>query len=130
MTQHHPSTSDVAEALRRSWSPESCVHESWDADNPAKGQCEPSSFVAWEHLGGSLVLGQVFIDDEFSEHHYWNRINGEDIDFTADQFDQRHEIREVAVLTSDELQARQHEMRPDFKARIDVLRRAVALHMT
>lgn len=117
----------TANALRQSWSAESSIHDAWTKDNPAKGQCEPSSFVAWERLGGSLVLGQVFIDGEFSEHHYWNRIGGTDIDFTAEQFTGVEEIREVAELTSDEIRARLPEMKPEFKTRIETLRTAVDL---
>ncbi len=124
-----PQPVDVAAALRKGWGPNSSADDQWSPDNPAKGQCESSSFVAWEYLGGSLVLGQVFIANEFSEHHYWNRLESGDIDFTAEQFDDRHEIREKVVLSTEEIEAQRHKMRPEIKNRIDALRTAVATHL-
>lgn len=122
------SKEEVAEALRNSWGPASSADENWTPATPAKGQCESSSFVAWEHLGGSLVLGQVFIDGEFSEHHYWNRFDDGDMDFTSEQFDTKHEIRETVVLSADEIRAQKPTMRPVIRARIDALRHAVDQH--
>ncbi len=124
-----PEATEVAAALRKAWGPDSSADDQWSPANPAKGQCESSSFVAWEYLGGSLVLGQVFIDNEFSEHHYWNRLEDRDIDFTAEQFDDRHEIREKVVLSSEQINTQRHKMRPEIKARVDALRAAVSTHL-
>lgn len=60
----------VVEAIRSSWCVDTIAEGDWNADNPSRGQCEPSSFVAWRFLGGDLVLGRVLVDGEQVEHHY------------------------------------------------------------
>lgn len=121
---------NIIRAIRDSWSIESSAHpESWSESNRAKGQCDVSSFVCWENLGGELVLGQVFVDDELIEHHYWNRIDGEHLDITCEQFTGGETIHEIDVLSSDVVRARQASIRPELAARIDVLRSGVAQHV-
>jgi len=116
----------VIDAIRRSWSAEtSGTPKEWSTKVPAKGQCDASSFVAWEYLGGDLVLGQVFVDGVQTEHHYWNRIEGEDLDLTGEQFVGGEDIREIAVLESDQLRTQQGSMKPDVVSRIDVMRSLV-----
>jgi hypothetical protein len=36
------------EAIRARWSAGTCAEDDRQEDNPSKGQCEPSSFVAWQ----------------------------------------------------------------------------------
>ena len=76
--------------LRRSWGPDTCdPHDlaDWRPDNPARGQCGVTALVVQELLGGDLVLGEVFVDRTKIGHHYWNRLpDGQDVDFTGDQF--------------------------------------------
>lgn len=116
----------VIDAIRKSWSAEtSSTPDEWSSDIPAKGQCDASSFVAWEYLGGDLVLGQVFVDGVQTEHHYWNRIEGEDLDLTREQFISGEDIRETAILGSDQLRTQQGSMKPDVASRIDVMRSLV-----
>ncbi|MGI9643353.1 MAG: YunG family protein [Acidimicrobiia bacterium] len=120
----------LVDAIRRSWSAEtSGTPEEWSAAVPAKGQCDASSFVAWEYLGGDLVLGQVFVDGVQTEHHYWNRINGEDLDLTREQFMGEEDIREIAVLGSEQIRTQQGSLKPDVASRIDVMRSLVRERM-
>ena len=117
---------DVIDAIRQSWCrATSAAPEEWDRDNPARGQCDVSSFVLWEHLGGDLVEGQVFVDGAQTEHHYWNRVGDEDIDATAEQFRGGEEIREHRVLTSADITARRDQMRSELAERIGLLRTSV-----
>ena len=124
---------DLIEAIRESWCREtSAAPDEWDADNPARGQCDVSSFVLWEHLGGDLVEAEVFVDGAKTEHHYWNRVGDEDIDVTGEQFTGDEEIREHRVLTSATINARRDQMREELAERIgrlrtDVDRRLAAL---
>lgn len=116
----------VIDAIEASWSQQtSGTPDDWSAANPAKGHCDVSSFVAWEHLGGELVLGQVHVDGAFQEHHYWNRIDGVDLDLTRSQFSGDETITEHSVLDSDDLAANQASMRPELRARIAEFRAAV-----
>ena len=89
---------EVIRAIRASWSRETSADpDHWTVENPAKGHCDVSSFVAWEQLGGDLVLAQAFANGELQEHHYWNRIAGEDLDLTREQFEDDVEVREIGL---------------------------------
>lgn len=117
----------VVAAMRASWSAEtSATPDRWSSERPELGQCEVSAFVAWEHFGGDLVLGQVFLDGVQSEHHHWNRIDGCDLDLTRSQFPTGVDIRAVEVLSSAEIALRRGRMRPDLAERIERYRRSVA----
>lgn len=118
--------SAVIEAIEASWSAAtSATPDEWSEDNRGKGQCDASSFVLWEHFGGELVLGQVFVDDDMTEHHYWNRIDGVDIDVTRAQFTGKETITEVKMLDGEALRANQATMRAELADRIALLRSAV-----
>lgn len=120
----------VIDAIEASWCAETCPEpDKWSLGNPAYGQCEVSSFVAWEHLGGELVLGKVHLDGEFVEHHYWNRIDGTDIDLTRRQFKNGETITEEAVLAPDFITANRTSMRPEVSARIDRFGELVAAQL-
>ena len=117
----------VIEAIEASWSSStSGVPDEWSQSNPAKGHCDVSSFVAWEHLGGDLVLGQVHLGGEFQEYHYWNRIDGVDLDLTRSQFRAGEIITEKTVLEADYLAGNQDAIRPEVAARIATFREIVA----
>ena len=115
----------VIEAVRSCWSAETSANDHWSGDNPAKGQCEPSSFVAWRYLGGDLVVAKVLVDGEQVEHHYWNRIDGEDIDLTRAQFTNGEVIEVMRVLPSDFLAENMNEMKPGMLRRIELMSRQV-----
>jgi hypothetical protein len=66
-------------ALRASWSGE--TSSIWSSSNPARGQCSPSALVAKHLLGGSLLKTKVE-----GAWHFYNEINGQVQDFTAEQF--------------------------------------------
>lgn len=122
-----PDRKKVLQAIRDSWCAETCGDPiAWSPQRPSWQQCDASAFVAWEHLGGELVLGKVFLDGVETEHHYWNRIDGRDIDLTRDQFVHGEEIREVDVLTSSYLRANMDAMKPEVRQRIAVMRTRVA----
>lgn len=80
----------VAAALRESWGPDTCSPEdipSWSPDNPARGQCATTAVVIHDYFGGILVMGEVLVDGERVDYHWWNRLpHGEDIDLTREQF--------------------------------------------
>lgn len=68
------------QALQDSWSLESSTK--WSKSNPAAGQCGVTALVAQDILGGEILktkYGQIW--------HFYNRINGQAIDFTESQFD-------------------------------------------
>ena len=122
MEQHQK----IIDAVARSWARETSeLPDLWQQDNPAMGHCDVSSFVAWEHIGGELVLGEVHRDGAFQEHHYWNRLDGTDLDLTKSQFRNGEVITEKQVLSEEFLRSNQDSMRPELKVRISAFRRAV-----
>ena len=77
-------------ALRESWGPDTCAPEDvpdWAPDNPARGQCATTALVLHDFFGGSLVMGEVIVDGERVDFHWWNRLpDGEQVDITLEQF--------------------------------------------
>lgn len=46
-----------------------------------RGQCYVTALLVNELLGGKLITGKVY-----GEQHFWNEINGKEIDLTSDQY--------------------------------------------
>ena len=67
-------------ALFSSWSNKSSTL--WKAECPALGQCGVTALVAQDILGGDIL--KTPFDDIW---HYYNRIDGKNVDFTESQFD-------------------------------------------
>lgn len=77
-------------ALRESWGRDTCAPEdvaAWTHDNPARGQCATTALVLHDFFGGSLVMGEVIVDGQRVDFHWWNRLpDGEQVDLTLEQF--------------------------------------------
>lgn len=81
---------DIEQALRASWSAETCAPEyrdRWNPGNPARDQCGVTAMVLNDLLGGELIRGEVHVDGVRTDYHWWNRLGaGVDIDLTREQF--------------------------------------------
>jgi hypothetical protein len=82
---------ELERAIRASWSPHSCDPvdlPDWSDHNSALGQCASTALVIQDHLGGELLLADVFHADGTRQGvHYWNRLpNGREVDLTREQF--------------------------------------------
>lgn len=81
---------DIERAVRSGWSAETCTPEfraHWNQDNPARDQCGVTALVLNDLLGGDLVRGEVHVDGERVDYHWWNRLGmGVEIDLTREQF--------------------------------------------
>lgn len=89
-------TGKLAEHLTRCWCREtSATPAKWSNENPSAGQCAVTALVIQDLCGGRLMRGLVN-----GESHYWNRVDGIEIDFTVDQFGPGAITRE-AVATRD-----------------------------
>ena len=69
-----------AQVLQHAWSLASSTK--WTQANPASGQCGVTALVAQDVLGGDILktkYGDIW--------HFYNRIEGEVIDFTKSQFE-------------------------------------------
>lgn len=69
----------LLEILRRAWSIESGTK--WTPDNPAKGQCGVTALVVQDLFGGDILKTPMA-----EGWHFYNRIAGKRLDFTASQF--------------------------------------------
>ncbi|WP_327241734.1 YunG family protein [Streptomyces sp. NBC_01320] len=81
---------DIERAVRSSWSAETCTPEfrsRWTKDNPARDQCGVTAMVLNDLLGGELIRGEVHVNGERVDYHWWNRLGmGIEIDLTREQF--------------------------------------------
>lgn len=71
----------LIEVLYESWSIESS--SKWTKENPAAGQCGVTALVMNDFLGGEIL--KTKLEEGW---HYYNRIQGRNIDFTQSQFEE------------------------------------------
>jgi len=78
----------LEQAIRESWGPDTVdPDDGWSADNPARGQCDVTSLVVQDLVGGELMASDVFLDGERIMAHMWNRLpSGIEVDLTREQF--------------------------------------------
>ncbi|MFD3577013.1 hypothetical protein [Streptomyces sp. NPDC058644] len=85
-----PRLTDIEKAVRASWGPDTYPSDSSRArppDNPARGQCGVIALVLQDLLSGELIRGEVRVADEWTDHHWWNRLGmGLEVDLTREQF--------------------------------------------
>ncbi|MET7274512.1 hypothetical protein ABZS59_25445 [Streptomyces flaveolus] len=87
--------SDIERALRSGWGADTCAPEdvsSRHPDSPARGQCGVTALVVNDLLGGDLVYGEVRVDGQVTDHHWWNRFGDPEIDLTREQFGPRETV--------------------------------------
>lgn len=72
----------VRQWLRDAWSPESS--SLWTEDNPARGQCGVTALVVQDRFGGEIRKTPT--EDGT---HFYNYIDGQRYDLTAEQFEER-----------------------------------------
>ncbi len=70
---------DIRTALVDAWSVETAVQ--WTPQRPAAGQCNVTTVVVHDLFGGEILRTRIPKAD-----HYYNRLAGVVVDFTADQF--------------------------------------------
>ena len=90
----------LEEAIRRSWGPDTVdPDDGWSDDNPARGQCDVTSLVVNDLLGGELAAADVFLDGQRIMAHMWNRLSsGIEVDLTREQFRQGEVLGEARFM--------------------------------
>ena len=75
-------------AIRESWSADTASEENeWTPDNPSCGQCDITTLVVHDLVGGDVLAADVFLDGVRVEAHMWNRLpSGLEVDLTREQF--------------------------------------------
>ena len=78
----------LEDAIRSSWSLDTADPENdWTPENPSCGQCDITSLVVDDLLGGELLGADVYLGGERVEGHMWNRLpTGTEVDLTREQF--------------------------------------------
>ena len=78
-----PDLAALRDELCNHWSAETAFWpERWTPDRPSVGQCAVTSMLVFDRFGGDILrtVNQ-------GAPHYWNRIDGLEVDLTRDQFD-------------------------------------------
>ena len=90
---------ELEEAIRHAWSSDTADEDNdWSPDNPSCGQCDITTLVVHDLLGGEVLAADVFLDGERVEAHMWNRLpSGLEIDLTREQFRSGQVIGEATV---------------------------------
>jgi hypothetical protein len=76
--------SELEKALKASWNID--TSQSYLPERPSSGQCAVTALVIQDYFGGEIVRTHAMLPNGKLESHYFNRINGEDIDLTKGQF--------------------------------------------
>jgi hypothetical protein len=122
---------DIERIVRASWGadtyPPDASHP-WDPDNPARGQCGVVALVVNDLLGGELMRGEIHINGERVDFHWWNRMpSGLEIDLTREQFRPEEVVTGAVAVTRPPVSAMKR-----MRAEYDRLRQrvfdAVAVH--
>jgi hypothetical protein len=91
----------LEQAIREAWSLDTAEEDDgWTPENPSRGQCDITSLVVHDLLGGDVLAADVYLDGERIEAHMWNRlVSGVEVDLTRDQFRRGEMIGEPTVRT-------------------------------
>jgi hypothetical protein len=90
---------ELEQAIHEAWSADTADGDNaWSPENPGCGQCDITSLVVHDLVGGELLAADVFHDGERVEAHMWNRLpSGVEVDLTREQFKRGEVIGEPTV---------------------------------
>ena len=86
-------------AIRESWSADTASEDNeWTPDNPSCGQCDITTLVVHDLVGGDVLAADVFLGGVRVEALMWNRLpSGLEVDLTREQFRSGQVIGEPTV---------------------------------
>lgn len=116
ISRHNQVFEQLLRTLDIAWSRETAhpvFADKWSEENRSAGQCAVTALVVNDHFGGELA--KTYVGDD---SHYFNIIDGEVIDLTAQQFGdakidyENYELRtREAVLANENTRQRYNELR-------------------
>jgi hypothetical protein len=81
---------EIERAVRSAWSVETTfATEEYLArapERPSRGQCGATALLVFDLLGGEMLVADLATNGVVNGVHYWNRLDGEYVDLTCDQF--------------------------------------------
>lgn len=105
-------------ALEKSWSVETSVIYSPDAF-PSYGQCAQTAILIQERFGGEILRTTSW---HGRGNHFYNRIAGKRVDFTADQFSMPHYSYDLTY--EDQPSSAAEAVKETLPGQVEALRRA------
>ena len=76
----------LTNAFKIAWSEDTSSNENWSSENSASGQCVVTACILQDYLSGEILHTTATLLDGTTISHYFNRLNGADIDLTKQQF--------------------------------------------
>ncbi|MDD3006485.1 MAG: hypothetical protein PHX30_02805 [Candidatus Pacebacteria bacterium] len=77
----------LEKALLKSWSRETSYYSAeWNESNPALGQCAITALIVNDYFGGDIVWSEAILSNKQKISHYFNIIDGKEVDLTRSQF--------------------------------------------
>lgn len=77
----------IESSLLKSWGKDtSSDPDNWTKENPAWGQCAVTALIVNDYFGGKLLWANAALPDGRNISHYFNNIDGKEIDLARRQF--------------------------------------------
>jgi hypothetical protein len=77
----------IRDRLRVAWSARTSADpQNWTETNPAWGQCAVTACLVEDLVGGDVVWAEAKLPDGRHITHYFNRVDGKELDLTFEQF--------------------------------------------
>lgn len=111
-----PSIHRLKRIFEKAWTRETSSDPDWSPENPALGQCAVTACVVQDVIGGDIVWCDVALPGGKTVSHYFNRVNGQDVDLTRQQFPQG------AVVPEGQPKTRGHATTRDYVLSFDATR--------
>ncbi|MFE3002910.1 hypothetical protein ACFXG4_49160 [Nocardia sp. NPDC059246] len=89
----------LREALEHSWSADTSSSGSWSEHNRAEGQCAVTACIVQDYLGGEILNSVATLPSGKIVSHYFNVIDSQRLDLTAQQFPSGTTFSEPAPKT-------------------------------
>ena len=94
--------SEFSEQLSKAWSLD--TSSKWSVERPSLGQCSVSALVLQDVFGGEVLKTRVE-----GSWHFYNRIDGQRFDLTAEQFETAISYDDLPASREDALLDTSHE---------------------
>jgi hypothetical protein len=85
--QHNGDRQTIEAAVVNAWDEStSASPEKWSPENRALGHCAVTACIVQDYLGGDIVNTTATLPDGSTDSHYYNVVDGKDVDLTRSQF--------------------------------------------